>query len=240
MKRIEDVLNVGFSIQIYTKYNEDSLIKLLKPSLNKKAGSGICGRMIQRNYLLTLGDVFRTTENVYLYKRKVVKTSMEKYDELSMKTETNNYVLQIPMDIVFHIIEKHKYEHLNILDDFYQNTYIKTLFHLKHRKTEKMFTCIFHIMKYCKIHCLGLVYIMIHNIYLENLIYHVNSFPDWIERFKHIDNYKRIHCDIVSILKENEWLTNSILDKNKSFELNQGPSYYYRLAMKDCLETKIS
>jgi hypothetical protein len=82
MKGIEAVLHQGYSIQIYTQYNEDSLIKLLKPSLNKIAGIGICGRTICRKYKITLGDLYRTTENVSLYK-KIVKTSMEKYEVLS-------------------------------------------------------------------------------------------------------------------------------------------------------------
>ncbi len=108
MKGIEAVLHQGYSIQIYTQYNEDSLIKLLKPSLNKIAGIGICGRTICRKYKITLGDLYRTTENVSLYK-KIVKTSMEKYDELFMKTrETSPYVIYIPMDLVLNIIEKHK------------------------------------------------------------------------------------------------------------------------------------
>ena len=53
-----------------------------------------------------------------------------------------------------------------------------------------------------------------------------------IDIFKQFDNYKKIHCDIVSRLKEKQYLTCSILDyKNKSFGLNQGPSYYYRYAL---------
>ena len=38
------MLNNGFYIQIYTKYNEESLIQLFKPKLNKIGGIGICGR----------------------------------------------------------------------------------------------------------------------------------------------------------------------------------------------------
>ena len=34
MKRIDDIIK-NYSIQIYTKYDEDSLIKLFKPKLNK-------------------------------------------------------------------------------------------------------------------------------------------------------------------------------------------------------------
>jgi hypothetical protein len=62
-------------------------------------------------------------------------------------------------------------------------------------------------------------------------------YPAWIEAFKHFDNYQKIHCDIVSGLKDNRYLTDSILDyKNKSFELNKGPSYYYRQALKNVID----
>jgi hypothetical protein len=224
MKRIEDVLNHGYSIQIYTKYNEDSLIKLLKPSLNKVAGSGICGRE------------FGNTENVYLYKKKIEKTLHEKYYESSMKTfvETNNYVIQLPMDIVYSIIEKEKqkYEPNEILQSFYQNTYIVQLMCTKYKKVGPLFTNLFQILKYCKIHCLYFSYVLIHKVYLENVLNHVELYSAWLEAFKHFDNYQKIHCEIVSTLKENHYLTNSILDyKNQSFELNRGPSYYYRQAL---------
>ena len=229
MKRIEDVLNQGYSIQIYTQYNEDSLIKLLKPSLNKIAGIGICGRTICRNYKLTLGDLYRTTENVSLYKRKISKTPMENYNDLSMKTiETSPYVIKIPMDIVLNILEKYKYDQ-TILPTFYRNTHIQTLFRSKRTK-EKMFTHLFQILRYCKLHCLYLAYVMIHEVYLENISIHVDLYPTWIDKFRHLDNYKKIHVDIVSRLKERQYLTRSILE-NPSFELNRGPSYYYRLAL---------
>jgi hypothetical protein len=236
MKRIEDVLNQGYSIHIYTKYNENYLINLLRPSLNKIAGIGICGRGLWIKYKLTLGELFRTTENVYLYKKQLAKTSMEKYNDSFMKTpETNNYIIQIPMDIVFNILEKEKqkYEQSNdISQTFYQNESIILLMRTKYRTVDPLFTRLFHILRYCKIHCLYVSYQIIHEIYLENLLHHVELYPLWNERFKQSDNYQTIHIEIVSRLKENHCLTNSILDyRNKSFEFNRGPSYYYRQAL---------
>jgi hypothetical protein len=221
MKKIEDVLNQGYFIQIYTKYNENSLIKLFKPTLNQVAGSGICGRVMGSGNLRSVGEI-----------------CMKKYGSNKNKSiETNNYVIKIPMDLIFTILEKEKqkYEPNCILQTFYQNEYIQ-LMCTKDRKIDPSFECLFQILQYCKIHCLYLSYTIIHEVYLENLLHHVQQYPLWIDLFKHSDNYKKIHCDIVSRLKDNHYLTNSILDyKNQSFELNKGPSYYYRLALSNVI-----
>lgn len=227
MKKIEDVLNQGYSIQIYTKYNENSLIKFLKPTLNQIAGIGICGRNIVRGKIRSVGEVFMSSYNLYRIKKSGTK-SVTKY----VKT---NYVIKIPMDIVFNIIEKEKQKYVqpnHILYTFYQNEYITTLFCTKYRMVDPLFTHLFQILKYCKIHCLYGSYQIIHEVYLENLLNHVLMYPEWIEPFKQSDNYQTIHIDIVSKLKEKHYLTNSILDyKNQSFEFNRGPSYYYRQAL---------
>ncbi len=221
MKKIEDALNQGYSIQIYTKYNENSLIKLFKPTLNQVAGSGICGRVMGRGNLRSVGEIC------------MKKYGSNKFNK-NKSIETNNYVIKIPMDLVFTILEneKQKYDRPNcILQTFYQNEYIQ-LMCTKYRKIDPSFKSLFQILQYCKIQCLYLSYTIIHEVYLENLLHHVQQYPLWIDMFKHSDNYKKIHCDIVSRLKENHYLTNSILDyKNQSFELNKGPSYYYRLAL---------
>jgi hypothetical protein len=223
MKRIEDVLNQGYSIQIYTKYNENSLIKLFKPTENKIAGSGICGRKIGKSDLRYVGEICM---------KKYGSNKFNKYKNKSI--ETNHYVIQIPMDIVYTVIEKEKqkYEPIEILQSFYQNNYIIQLTCTPYQKVPPLFDHLFQILKYCKIHCLYFSYVLIHKVYLENVLNHVEMYPAWIEAFKHFDNYQKIHCEIVSRLKENHYLTNSILDyKNKFFELNKGPSYYYRQAL---------
>jgi len=227
MKKIEDVLNQGYSIQIYTKYNENSLIKLFKPTLNQIAGSGICGRKIVRGKIRSVGEVFMSSYNLYRIKKSVTK--------YLTKSIEKNYVIQIPMDIVFNILEKEKekYKQSNdISQTFYQNESIIQLMHTKYRTVDPLFTVLFHILRYCKIHCLYRSYQIIHEVYLENLLHHVDMYPVWNERFKRSDNYQTIHIDIVSRLKENHCLTNSILDyRNQSFVLNRGPSYYYRQAL---------
>jgi hypothetical protein len=230
MKKIQDVLNQGYLIQIYTKYDEDFLIKLLKPTENKKGGTGICGRNFIKGYMINVGELFGNTENVYPYKNKSL-WSIEK------SPETNHYVIKIPMDIVYLIIEKEKQKHkdepIGILQTFYQNKYIIELMCTKYQSVDPLFTNLFQILKYCKINCLYLSYVIIHEIYLENLLNHVDLYPAWEEPFKLSENYKKIHCDILSRLKENCYLTSSILDyKNKFFEISKGPSYYYRQAIK--------
>jgi hypothetical protein len=215
MKKIEDVLNEGYFIQIYTKYNENSLIKFFKPTLNQIAGSGICGRVMGRGNLRSVGVLFRRskrfrTSNFY---RPVMRP----------------YIFSLPINLVFIIIEeiKHKLGKESIV------CHNETILQLKNKKiTIPMLMNLFQILKYCKIHCLYDSYVIIHQVYLENLLNHVQMHPQWIEVFKHSKNYQYIHDVIVSRLKENHYLTNSILDyKNYSFELNKGPSYYYRHAL---------
>lgn len=46
MKNLKKNLLNGYSVKIYFKYNEDGLITLLRPTLNKNSGTGICGRYI--------------------------------------------------------------------------------------------------------------------------------------------------------------------------------------------------
>lgn len=230
MKKIQDVLNQGYLIQIYTKYDEDLLIKLLKPTENKKGGTGICGRKFIRSYILSVGEVFGNTERVYPSKNKSLWS-------IKKSPETDHYIIKIPMDIVLHIIEKEKQKHkdepIGILQRFYQNKYIIELMCTKYQRVDKLFTHLFQILKYCKINCLYLSYLIIHEIYLENLLTHVDVYPAWKDPFKLSENYKKIHCDILSRLKENHYLTSSILDyKNKLFEISKGPSYYYRQAIK--------
>ena len=223
MKKIEDVLNQGYSIQIYTKYNENSLIKFLKPKLNNGSGTAKCGRNIGGGILRCVGEICVSINNLSQYKNYLKKSG-----------ETN-YVIKIPMDIVFNILEKEKQKYVQsntILDTFYQNEYITKLFCTKYRTVEPLFTHLFQILKYCKIHCLYRSYQIIHEVYLENLLHHVELYPVWNERFKQSDNYQTIHIEIVSRLKENHCLTNSILDyRNKSFEISRGPSYCYRQAL---------
>jgi hypothetical protein len=223
MKYIEDVLKQGYSIQIYTKYNENSLIKFLKPKLNKGSGTAKCGRNIGGGILQCVGDICSSLNNLSQYKKYL------------MKSVETNYVIQIPMDIVFNILEKEKQKHEksnDISQTFYQNESIIRLMHTKYRKVDPRFTVLFHILRYCKIHCLYLSYQIIHEVYLENVLNHVHLYPEWIERVKQLENYQTIHLEIVSRLKEKHCLTNSILDyKNKSFEFNRGPSYYYRRAI---------
>ena len=225
MKRIEDVLHQGYSIQIYTKYNENSLIKLFKPSLNQIAGIGICGRTIGRGTLRSVGEIWRKSYGSKSYgSNRFTKAYFRKPIESS-------YVFAIPIDLVFSIIEKLKPKQDNIL-----SLYQDTVRHLKYKKISiPILSKLFQILRYCKLHCLYLAYVMIHEVYLENLLYHVDMYPNWFERFKHLDQYKKIHVDIVSRLKESQYLTRSILE-NPTFELNQGPSYYYRLALAS-LET---
>ena len=73
-----------------------------------------------------------------------MKTPMEKYEDLFMKTrKTSPYVINIPMDIVLNIIEKQKYD--QTIYTFYQNNYIRKLFRRK-RVKEGRFNKLFQIL----------------------------------------------------------------------------------------------
>ena len=73
MKKINDVIHNGFSIQIYTKYNEDSLIKLFKPKLNIVKGTGICGRNIKKESTISLGEIIVSKKMRPPYKKRQIK-----------------------------------------------------------------------------------------------------------------------------------------------------------------------
>ena len=140
--------------------------------------------------------------------KKYGSNKFNKYKNISI--ETNHYVIKLPMDIVYHIIEKEKQKRkddpIGILQTFYQNKYIIELMCTKYQTVDPLFTHLFQILKYCKINCLYLSYVIIHEIYLENMLNHVDLYPAWRDPFKLSENYKKIHCDILSRLKENHYL----------------------------------
>ena len=83
IKKITDRLNNGFSIQIYTKYNENDLITLFKPKLNIAKGNGKCGRSIKGGKLNTIGEI---TDSKYFNYIKINKKYCRK-----LNNTYNNY-----------------------------------------------------------------------------------------------------------------------------------------------------
>ena len=110
MKKIRDVIKNGFSIQIYTKYNEDSLINLFKPKLNMIKGTGICGRNIRNKKIKCIGEIISMIENNNSYKKRQIKDKNNSivdavWDNLF---KNNNDFVSIHSDMVKYLIEKEK------------------------------------------------------------------------------------------------------------------------------------
>ena len=116
MKKIKDVINNGYSIQVYTKYNEDSLIKLFKPKLNIIKGTGICGRIIKRDNTIYLGEIIVCKTIRPPYKKRQIYNQIYKglyslYDTLwdNLFKNKNEFVsIAIDSKIVKYLIEKEK------------------------------------------------------------------------------------------------------------------------------------
>ena len=88
MKSLITNLNNGFSIQIYTQYSEEGLIKLLKPTLNKQKGNCMkTYRNCCEGDLRSIGEIIgRNYEDKYIKKYKYIKCAYEKLlDELISK-----------------------------------------------------------------------------------------------------------------------------------------------------------
>jgi hypothetical protein len=122
MKKIKDAIKNGFSIQIYTKYNEDSLIKILKPKLNIVKGTGICGRHINYVDLKSVGEVISMCKFKLTYEdkkreyhiqntiyKKIYKNIYSNYHTLWDNLFKNkNQFVSIHSDMIKYLIEKCK------------------------------------------------------------------------------------------------------------------------------------
>jgi len=235
MKRIKDVLNQGYYIQIYTKYNENSLIKLLNPSLNKIAGIGICGRTITRGYIHSVGEICGNRYTNYPYNHI--------FREILIEPIPTTQIVSIPKDLVWYVLEK-KHNYTQSLDNthaFYQNEYISHLITLKPRILELIGCKLFEILMYCKIKYLYMSFVIVHKCYLDyaarHAVSHVERDPNWKSRVRPPEFYLDIHIEILSKLYHSNCLTFSIIQKwpRGTFGKN-GPSYYYREALTYCLD----
>jgi hypothetical protein len=251
MKRINDAIKNGFSIQIYTKYNEDSLIKLFKPKLNIIKGTGICGRIIKRECTISLGEIICKTIQP-LYKKRQIDKGIYKglysiYDTLwDNLFKNNNDFVSIHSDIVKYVIEKEKIKEENkkyneIYNQFINDEIIIKLFKFKDKSIE-LLNGVCSILRFCKIPMLYASYIIIHEIYLNNFktLLEENNINketietnrnDWYYSFHSMNNYIKICNDIIKILKLNNCLIN--INENNIKKIIRELSYLYRIAIKD-------
>ena len=255
MKQIKDIIKNGFSIQIYTKYNEDSLIKILKPKLNIQKGTGICGRNINYVDLKSVGEIISMCKINLTYNDKRIQYQIENTFYKKIYTnlyssynivwdnlfKNNNKCVSINFNMVKYIIEKEKIKEKNqkyntiINDELFMK--IKTDDYEK-VKSSSLINGLSLILRFCKIPMLYTSYVIIHEVYLnnlkllleqqnineENLILNRN---EWYILFHSIDNYKKLYKQIIEKLKLNNYMITNI--ENIIYEL----PYLYRLAITE-------
>jgi hypothetical protein len=248
MKRISDAIKNGFSIQIYTKYNEDSLIKLFKPKLNIIKGTGICGRIIKGECTISFGEIISMVENINSYKKRQIKDKNNSivdaiWDNLF---KNKNEFVSIHSDMVKYLIEKEKLKEENkkyneIYDQFINDEIIIKLFKYKDKSIE-LLDGLCSILRFCKIQMLYASYIIIHDAYLNNLktlIEEKNinketletNRNEWYYLFHSMNNYIKIYNEVIKNLKLNNYLIN--INENNIKKIICELSYLYRLAIKD-------
>jgi hypothetical protein len=186
MKDLNSCLNNGYSIQIYTKYNERGLIELFKPHLNKVIGTGICGRECGFSDLRNVGDVigknyekrfikkpncieYSNEENVweYIFNKKKYFTLFEYiYDHHALK-------------ILNYIIEKNINKKISINDREIINDPLFDIVNEEYKKRKYnsilSYNRLFSILAICKLDFIYLSYIIIHEIYKKNILWHLNN-----------------------------------------------------------------
>jgi len=238
MKNIITILNDGYSIQIYTKYNEKALIRFFKPILNKIDGTGKCGRNLSQGTLQCVGEVItmsRISKRFNRYKKRKIKdlTSMcdTIWDNL-FKPENKSKYVSIHLDIVKYIVEKERDKDENRKYDELLNhqVFIKVIQESKRKKhtASILIKGLSYILKFCKITSLFTSFVIIHKVYLSH-INQVIEDPDWYRLFHDFDNYKRIHNAIIKELKTNNCMITVHPDNIGSIICEL--SYFYRVAM---------
>ena len=175
MKHINDAIKNGFSIQIYTKYNEDSLIKLFKPKLNMIKGTGICGRNIRNKKIKYIGEIISMIENINSYKKRQIKDKNITIVDVVWDNlfKNKNEFVSIDSNMVNYFIEKEKLKEENKMfnqtyNEIINNELIIKLFKYKDKSSE-LLNGICSILRFCKIPMLYASYIIIHEVYLNNL-----------------------------------------------------------------------
>ena len=252
MKKIKDIINNGFSIQIYTKYNEDSLIKLFKPKLNIQQGTGICGRNIKKQNINSIGEIIYPIKK-YTYKKRQIDKGIYKglysaYDTLwdNLFKINKSAFVSIHSDMVNYLIEKEKIKEENktynkFYDQFINDEIIVKIFKYKNKTSDLLFG-LFSILRFCKIPKLYASYIIIHEVYLNNiktLLEEKNinketletNRNDWYYLFHSMNNYIKLCNDIIKGLKINNYLID--INQNNIITIIRELSYLYRISIKE-------
>jgi hypothetical protein len=207
MKKIEDVLN-HYSIQIYTTYDEDSLIKFFKPKLNKIAGIGICGRKICKPLTSSVGEIIGFKDIMVKRKKKENYNSVCE-DIWENLFKTNHEINYIHFGIIKYIIEQ-KINELSINSKEYiiiHHPIFKTVNNENINNYSSVLTIsqILSILKFCKTKHIWDAYLIINMIYSKNISWHL----DYI-------NHKLCSCG--KLYKNNKSLLSHIDQKHHSLK----------------------
>jgi len=260
MKKIKDVINNGYSIQIYTKYNENSLINLFKPKLNMIKGTGICGRNINYKKLNSVGEVISTCKHHLTYKDKnrhiYIQNTIYKqiYKKLYSIYETlwddlfknKNDFVSINYDMIKYLIEKEKGKENKYNEKYNEiinnEVFIKSFNNYRSDKSSELLNGLCSILRFCKIPMLYASYIIIHEVYLNNLetllqeknidkeTFETNR-NEWYYLFHSMNNYIKMHNEIIINLKTNNCFIE--INENNIKKIICELSYLYRLAIKE-------
>ncbi len=237
MKKISDRINEGYSIQIYTKYNESALISLFKPKLNVQSGNGYIGRNIGythcntdlKNVVKSIGEIilpkkiikYNKKHNILSYseiKRVIDKTKRESiYNEIWNNIFINIFInkknnISLHFDIVLYIINIHKLKPEN-------NIYNEIFNSIKSNDIYIKKLC--SILKYCKIKYLFQTFILIYEIYINN--------TKELIRFTS-ETSKNIQYEIIQKCIEYDYLISS---PYIYYSASNYLPYYYQFALKD-------
>ena len=173
MGPIVNLLNNGFYIKLYKKYDENALINLCKPKLNKNKGSGKLGRKIYNykpNHIKNVGDII-TSKQLICFKNHKTNNSLSPpicetiWDSLfvidkPIVSSINNYILKYIIEYYKLKNENKKYETIT------QRIYKDHENMVSKQNTRKYIDGICLILKYCKIKYVFESFILIHQIYI--------------------------------------------------------------------------
>ncbi len=187
MKNLIKNLNNGYKIQIYTKYSERSLITLFKPTLNGQSGNGMdnCRNFYGRgNIHHSAGEIIDSN-----YQRNnIEKVKLSHYEELW--EDIINKHLSLNNKSIYNSIN---FKFINTLIEIYRND--KMSINDKELINDPLFNRIIEegskdkfgeltiltykrllsILTICRLDKIYLSYIIIHEIFKKNILWHLNS-----------------------------------------------------------------